>query len=126
VTWPELARSADGALPVLILDGFDELVQATGITQSDYLEKVAAFQRREAEQQRPTAVIVTRRTTVADRARSVSGMLAIWNEVNTDLLAGRDLKPLPAVDARSSGIGADGGTGSPSGYRRLSNPGRNV
>jgi hypothetical protein len=45
VSWPVLARSTDGALPVLILDGFDELVQATGVTQSDYLEKVAAFQR---------------------------------------------------------------------------------
>jgi hypothetical protein len=115
VTWPALARSADGALPVLILDGFDELVQATGITQSDYLEKVAAFQRREAEQQRPTAVIVTSRTTVADRARSVSGMvairlesfdarqvgqwLAIWNDVNSEQLAARGLRPLPTSEA---------------------------
>jgi hypothetical protein len=114
VTWPELARSAGDALPVLVLDGFDELVQATGTTQSDYLERVAGFQRREAEQRRPTAVIITSRTTVADRARSVSSMIAvrlepfdgkqirrwlqIWNEENRNALAARRLQPLPLVE----------------------------
>lgn len=111
LTWPELARSAGDAMPVVILDGFDELVQATGVTQSDYLEKVAAFQRREADQGRPTVVIVTSRTTVADRARSVDGMVAIrlepfddgqieqwlrtWNGLNQDSLAARGLRTLP-------------------------------
>ncbi|MGE6955131.1 hypothetical protein [Staphylococcus capitis] len=114
VMWPDLARSAGDALPLVILDGFDELVQATGMTQSDYLEKVATFQRRELEQQRPTAVVVTTRTTAADRARAVSGMLAIrlepfgsqeirrwlqaWNEANSDALASRCLRPLGIDD----------------------------
>ena len=30
VSWPQLARTADGALPVVLLDGYDELLQATG------------------------------------------------------------------------------------------------
>ncbi|GLY04208.1 hypothetical protein [Actinoplanes sp. NBRC 101535] len=98
VDWPALIRSAPDTLPVILLDGFDELLQATGVSQTDYLVKVAAFQRREAEQGRPTAVIVTSRTAVADRARTpeetvalrlepfddgqVRAWLDIWNAAN--------------------------------------------
>jgi hypothetical protein len=35
--WPEIARAAGAAVPVVLLDGFDELLQATGVSQSDYL-----------------------------------------------------------------------------------------
>jgi len=76
VAWADLARSADGALPVILLDGFDELLQATGIHQSDYLERVARFQEREAVQGRPVAVMVTSRIAVADRARLPAGSIA--------------------------------------------------
>ncbi|GAA2216435.1 hypothetical protein GCM10009850_119040 [Nonomuraea monospora] len=31
LTWPQPARSADGTLPVGLLDGFDELLQTTGV-----------------------------------------------------------------------------------------------
>ncbi|MFI6293552.1 NACHT domain-containing protein [Nonomuraea sp. NPDC050790] len=83
---------------VILLDGFDELLQATRVGNSDYLERVAAFQEREVVQGRPTVVIVTSRTAVADRARVPQGSvvirlepfqraqverwLAIWNLVN--------------------------------------------
>ena len=77
IEWPALARSAGDALPVIILDGFDELLQATGVSQTDYLLRVAAFQRREADQGRRVAVVVTSRTSVADRARAPEGALAI-------------------------------------------------
>ncbi|BCJ54877.1 hypothetical protein Asp14428_63520 [Actinoplanes sp. NBRC 14428] len=77
VAWPELTRAAEGALPVLLLDGFDELIQATGIHQSDYLQRVAAFQQREAVLGRPVAVVVTSRLAVADRARLPGGALAV-------------------------------------------------
>jgi hypothetical protein len=40
LTWPRLVETAGDALPVVLLDGFDELLQATGVSQSDYLEKV--------------------------------------------------------------------------------------
>jgi hypothetical protein len=36
ITWPELAAEAGDALPVVLLDGFDELLQATGQGQSNY------------------------------------------------------------------------------------------
>ncbi len=109
--WAALARSAGDALPVVLLDGFDELLQATGASQSDYLEKIADFQRREADQGRPVIVLVTSRTAVADRARAVAGMvavrlepfrdnqiaqwLAVWNAANAPRLAARGLRPLP-------------------------------
>ena len=111
LTWPQLTRGADGALPVVVLDGFDELLQATGVSQSDYLQKIARFQEREADRGTPTAVVVTSRTAVADRARPVSGLvvirlepfrteqvqrwLATWNDLNAPLLADRGLHPLP-------------------------------
>jgi len=37
ISWPELVRESDDVIPVVILDGFDELLQATGVSQSDYL-----------------------------------------------------------------------------------------
>lgn len=112
--WPDLARSAPQALPVVILDGFDELLQATGVSQTDYLIKVARFQEREAIQGRPVAVLVTSRTSVADRAQPpqdtialrlepfdddrIAAWLARWNAVNAQHFATTGLTPfLPEV-----------------------------
>ncbi|WP_433063996.1 AAA family ATPase [Dactylosporangium sp. CS-033363] len=110
VGWPELARAAGGALPVVLLDGFDELLQTTGVSQSDYLLKVAKFQRREAMLNRPVAVVVTSRTAVANRAplpegstivrleafddAQVEAWLAVWNRANAELFGERGLRPL--------------------------------
>ncbi|HEY0696426.1 MAG TPA: hypothetical protein VGD43_01280, partial [Micromonospora sp.] len=108
--WPTLVRSAGDALPVVLLDGFDELLQATGVSQTDYLLRVAAFQRREADQGRPVAVLVTSRTSVADRAQPPPGTVALrlepfdearvacwldtWNAVNADRFAVLGVEPL--------------------------------
>lgn len=99
VSWPELVRAAGGSTPVLLLDGFDELLQTTGVHQTNYLERVAQFQRREADQGRPVLALVTSRISVADRTRYPAGMVAlrlepfraeqietwlsVWNEANT-------------------------------------------
>jgi predicted NACHT family NTPase len=107
LTWPDLVRSAGDALPVVLLDGFDELLQATGVSQSDYLTRVVKFQQREEDQGRPVAVVVTSRTAVADRARIPAGSrvvrlepfraeqveqwLTMWNSANTSYLASRGL-----------------------------------
>jgi hypothetical protein len=77
VSWPALAGDADGAMPVVLLDGLDELLQATGVQRTDYLTRVAAFQQREAVLGRPVAVVVTSRLAVADRARVPAGSLAV-------------------------------------------------
>jgi hypothetical protein len=116
VAWPDLARSLDGAMPVILLDGFDELLQATGIHQSDYLQRVAAFQHRESVLGRPVAVMVTSRVAVADRARLPAGTLAvrlepfdepqigrwleIWSDANAVRFASSGRRPLPASVVR--------------------------
>lgn len=77
VAWAELAEDAGRPLSVVLLDGFDELLQATGLHQSDYLQRVAAFQERELAQNRPVAVVVTSRSAVADRARIPQGSMVV-------------------------------------------------
>ncbi|MEV6608437.1 ATP-binding protein [Kutzneria sp. NPDC051319] len=114
-TWSELVATAGDALPVVLLDGFDELLQATGQSHSNYLERIAAFQQREADLGHPLAVVVTSRLTVADRTRPVSGMVTLllesfddrqierwltaWNECNAATLAARRVRPLPPTTA---------------------------
>ncbi|NEA30795.1 hypothetical protein [Streptomyces sp. SID13031] len=53
---------------VILLDGFDELIQATGVTQSGYLNKIVEFQKRARTLGVPTSVIITSRTVVAEHA----------------------------------------------------------
>ncbi|MGV9312322.1 NACHT domain-containing protein [Streptomyces sp. NPDC003691] len=112
VTWPELMRAAGDVVPVLLFDGYDELLQATGVSQSDFLGRVARFQQREADQGRPVYAMVTSRTAVADRPRYPEGTVALrlepfsdvqvelwlewWNRINAGYLASRGLNPLPA------------------------------
>ena len=115
VSWPELVRAAEGAVPVLLFDGFDELLQATGVNQSDFLVRVSRFQEREADQGRPVFALVTSRTAVADRARYPEGAVALrlepfrqqqierwldlWNQLNEPYFTARGLRPLPAAVA---------------------------
>jgi hypothetical protein len=42
LSWPRLVESGGGVLPVVMLDGFDELLQATGVAQTDFLVRVMA------------------------------------------------------------------------------------
>jgi hypothetical protein len=110
VSWPEFVGSQPSALPVVILDGFDELLQATGISQSNYLEEVLRFQELEYAQGRAVAIIVTTRTTVANRARIPTGAVMvklepfsdtqvdqwidIWNASNAEAFATRNVASL--------------------------------
>jgi hypothetical protein len=65
--WAELADATADTLRVVLLDGLDELLQASKTDRSGYLREVIQFQQREADQDRPVAVLVTSRTVVADR-----------------------------------------------------------
>ena len=60
VNWADFADNLAMNPPIVILDGYDELLQATGKLFADYLEQVRRFQHREAIQRRPVRVIVTR------------------------------------------------------------------
>lgn len=117
VDWADLARSAaeSGVVPVVLLDGLDELLQATGVHQANYLTEVARFQREEQAQDRAVAVIVTTRTAVADRCRlpedslalrlepfdyhQIAAWLAVWNSANESYFRRERLRPLPPETA---------------------------
>ncbi|WP_338682977.1 NACHT domain-containing protein [Streptomyces acidiscabies] len=120
ITWAELTEASPGTLPVLIFDGFDELLQAGGTDHYRYLQDIADFQDRSATNGLPVAAIVTSRTVVADQAAIPPGSTIIrlepfdeeritrwthiWNTVNrthpcrTDLAARHpELAPQPLL-----------------------------
>lgn len=116
VSWPSLLRSAPQALPVVLLDGFDELLQATGVNQTDYLTKIARFQRERSDVNRPVAFVVTSRISVANRATLPSGSvvvrlteftegqkekwLEVWRRSNAAHFEKATLKPLDLPTAQ--------------------------
>ncbi|MFT7838687.1 hypothetical protein Q5530_21310 [Saccharothrix sp. BKS2] len=110
VDWGRLADECGrDSIPVVLLDGFDELVQASGVTQSNYIRQVADFQEHQKDLGRPVAVIITSRPLVVDRARIPDGTpvlkleafddervdewLGAWNEANAQLPGFRPLAP---------------------------------
>ncbi|MEU8238419.1 hypothetical protein AB0C07_09250 [Actinoplanes missouriensis] len=77
VSWAELSDAAADATRVLLIDGLDEFMQASGHAESNYLHNVAEFQRVERNLGHPVSVVVTSRTLVADLARIPADSLII-------------------------------------------------
>ncbi|MFD9697826.1 NACHT domain-containing protein [Lentzea sp. NPDC059081] len=106
VSWADFSRKTAGALPVVILDGFDELLQSTGVSQTRYLTTIADFQQRLEDMGRPAAFVVTSRLSVCAGLElpqdtqvvrlmpfdedQVRAWLEAWNAIN---------RPLPAATA---------------------------
>ena len=115
--WPALVREAGDTLPVVILDGFDELLQSTGTSHSSYLEQVRDFQHRETDQGRRVAFIVTSRTIVANRVRfpertviikmepfndqQIRSWVKIWNRANSRYFRNAHIRPFSSQAALS-------------------------
>ncbi|MET9226250.1 ATP-binding protein [Lentzea sp. NPDC003310] len=109
VDWVRLADSCGDTVPVVLLDGFDELIQASGVHQSNYLKQVRDFQQLQVDRGRPVAVVVTSRMLVADRARIPDGVpivkleefdddriarwLDTWNTTNCNTAGFHPLEP---------------------------------
>lgn len=103
VDWWRLAEQSHDTVRVILLDGLDELLQASSNDRSGYLQDVIEFQRIEAEQERPVVVIVTSRTVVADRVDiptdttvvkldyfnkdDIEDWLEQWRQVNASLIS---------------------------------------
>ncbi|MEU0881304.1 ATP-binding protein [Lentzea sp. NPDC005914] len=103
VSWAEFSRNTGGALPVVVLDGFDELLQATGVSQTRYLTVIAEFQQTLQDMGRPAVFVVTSRLSVCAglelpqsthvvrlvpfSEEQVRAWLDVWNAVNTPLPA---------------------------------------
>ena len=110
VDWWRLVEESRMTTRVVLLDGLDELLQATSNDRSSYLHEVMDFQRLEAEQDRPVVIIVTSRTVVADRVEIPDGTtlvkldyfdgqqieewLARWHETNARGIASGTFREL--------------------------------
>lgn len=97
-SWAHFSNRFRNNPPVVILDGYDELLQASGRVFSGYLTGVRNFQHKEVEQGRPVRVIVTSRLTLIDKATMPTGStiirllefdkprrdkwISIWNKAN--------------------------------------------
>lgn len=97
-SWSTLSACFRDHPPVVILDGYDELLQASGKVYAGYLRDAKAFQKSEADQGRPVRVIVTSRFTLIDKATVPAGAtvlrlmefdthrqqewISVWNAAN--------------------------------------------
>lgn len=111
VPWQELVEQSLDTVRVVVLDGFDELVQQTHTRLYGYLHDVMEFQRNEANQDRPVAVVVTSRTVVTDRVdipegtaiikledfddQQIGRWLGTWHQVNTAGIAAGTVRAFP-------------------------------
>ncbi|MEU4806583.1 NACHT domain-containing protein [Actinosynnema sp. NPDC023587] len=109
VHWADLVDHSAQTVRVVLLDGLDELLQASSTDRADYLHRVADFQTREAALGYPVAVVVTSRTLVIDRLSLPRGIVVVkleefdeqrialwvrkWNQARTD-------PDLPQMSAR--------------------------
>jgi len=108
IAWSDFVEAAGDALIVVVLDGLDAMLQVTGMSHSDYLERVRDFQQREAELGRRVAIIVTSRIVSVGRFRIPAGAVVvklkefndvqiarwiqIWNDANYKYLSSRGLR----------------------------------
>ncbi|MFI6407651.1 NACHT domain-containing protein [Streptomyces sp. NPDC050548] len=113
--WPDVTDPDAEVVRVVLLDGFDELLQAAADHMDPahhfaYLQSVQQFQQREADHARPTIVTVTSRTVVADQALTphpstvirlepfdadrIRGWLQVWNTTNRRYFSTHALRPL--------------------------------
>ena len=114
VNWADLADNLPLSPPIVILDGYDELLQATGKLFTDYIDQVQRFQRDALISRRPVRVIVTSRITLIDKAIVPPGTtvmrlepfdearrtewIARWNACNTEYFQQSAVKPFKLSD----------------------------
>lgn len=110
VNWWQLSDQSSGTICVVLLDGLDELLQASSVDRSAYLQDVMEFQRKEAELERPVIVVVTSRIVVADRVSfpadmtiakidsftdvDIADWLDRWREANIAAIAAGEVREL--------------------------------
>jgi len=115
VTWAELSDQSAGTTRVVLLDGLDELLQASSSDRSGYLQEVVDFQAAEAAQERPLVVMVTSRIVVADRVdiprgttvvklgtfaeEDIADWLGRWQDANSAAIASGTVRALTVEEA---------------------------
>ncbi|MEU7698622.1 hypothetical protein [Streptomyces sp. NPDC039028] len=110
---PDVVDPRSGMVRVVLLDGLDELLQA-GAHQLDtrrqwaYLQDVERIQEREAEWGRPTVVVVTSRTVVADRTHTPAATTVLRLEPFDDTRIERWLATWGRLNVRPDGSAEPG------------------
>jgi NACHT domain len=84
VDWGQFCEQTADTVRVVILDGLDELLQASTGDRSAYLTEIEDFQQVEADQGRPVIVLVTSRIVVAERAPIPAGTTVVKLDPFTD------------------------------------------
>ena len=93
----------------IVLDGYDELLQAKGDAFSGFIERARAFQQDQKIMKRPVRMIITSRITLIDKAyipdnstilrlmefdeNQISEWIKIWNESNDNYFKQSNIKP---------------------------------
>jgi hypothetical protein len=67
-SWIKLRSQFKNCPPVVILDGYDELLQASGQVFASYIMDAQRFQQHQTEQGWPVRIIITSRVTLIDKA----------------------------------------------------------
>lgn len=103
--WSDIAESKLDKPILIIFDGYDELLQASGRAYSDYLQRIAEFQKQQRDYYGIfVKCIVTSRITLIDKAiisndspvimlsdfdeKRIEQWCKIWNEKNKDYFVG--------------------------------------
>lgn len=97
-SWIKLRTLFKNCPPIVILDGYDELLQASGQVFASYIMEAQRFQQHQTEQGWPVRIIITSRVTLIDKATVPVGSTiirllefdeyqrerwsSIWNECN--------------------------------------------
>lgn len=109
-SWSDIIHGNLSKPMLLIFDGYDELLQATGKSHADYINRIADFQQRQRDIFGiAPRCIITSRITLIDRAKIPLGCTVvrledfdrdriitwqkIWNDYNRDYFEKRNLKP---------------------------------
>ncbi|MBE5885416.1 MAG: AAA family ATPase [Lachnospiraceae bacterium] len=109
-TWSDIAESKLDKPILLIFDGYDELLQASGKVYSNYLQRIAEFQKQQSETYKIfVKCIITSRTMLIDKAfipkqtpiillsdfeeSRIATWCKIWNEKNIDYFAKTQIEP---------------------------------
>lgn len=118
-SWATLTGAFKNSPLLVILDGYDELLQASGQVFSGYLKDVQDFQKYQTEQGRPVRVIVTSRVTLIDKATIPPGStvlrllefndgqrerwISIWNSTNASYFREAQIDPFSLPDEKDPG-----------------------
>ena len=105
---------------LIILDGYDELLQAKGEVYSNYIQKVKEFQENQKDANRPVRIIVTSRITLIDKAiipenstivrllefneEQQKAWINIWNKENKDYFKYNNVESFSLPDRSNKSI----------------------